>query len=336
MIHPQKLVRGDTIGIISPSAWLCPIFPHRVENWVKMLEQLGFNVKFAHNAKNNAWYVSWSIQERVDDIHEMFEDTSVKAIICSIWGNHSNQLLKHLDFNLIENNPKIFIGYSDITILHYALLKKANLQTFYWPCLISEFGEYPEMLKYSTHYFLEATSQSWPITVEKIDYYTDELLNWINKEDLTRSRKLLPIEGFKWLKEWNTEGQIIWWCIPSVNHLIGTEYRIEVKDKIFFIDIPEGHEMGKGLNIADLDAYLTDLDNIGVFDDIVGLLVSVPYWYSEDEKEELEQLIIRFVKDKHYPVGTNFPIGHTDPMITLPLLSQIKINTKDSTFIVNT
>lgn len=332
---PSKLKKGDTIWIISPSAWLCPIFPHRVDNWVKMLKELWFKVKFAKNAKKNNWYISWTIQERVDDIHEMFLDKEIKCIICSIWWNHSNQLLKYIDYEIIKNNPKLFVWYSDISVLHYAFFKKANLQTYYWPCLISEFWEYPEMLDYTKKYFLQLMTTNEKIIVEKINYYTDELLNWVNKEDLTRKRNLKKIEWFKWLIKWNSEWEIIWWCVPSINHLIWTDFWIDVEDKIFFIDLPEWHEIWKWISIEDLDSYLTDLDNIKIFDKIKWLLISVPYWYSEDEKKSLEKLLYKFIKNKNYPVWINFPIWHTDPMITIPLLSKVKIDFKNNSFILN-
>lgn len=333
LIIPQKLNKWDTIWIISPSAWLCSIFPHRVENWVKMLESLWFKVKFAKNSKKNAWYISWTIQERVDDINEMFLDKEIKCIICSIWWNHSNQLLKYIDYDIIKNNPKIFLWYSDITVLHYAFLKKTNLQTYYWPCLISEFWEYPNMLDYSKEYFLKTLTEAEKISVEKIDYYTDELLNWVNKEDLKRRRNFKKIDWFKWIKQGEAEWKIIWWCIPSINHLIWTDFWIDTQDKIFFIDLPEWHEIWKWISIADLDSYLTDLDNIWLFDNIKWLLVSIPYWYTEDQKKSLEELLYKFIKDKNYLVWINFPIWHTDPMITIPLLSNLKINSKNNSFI---
>jgi len=131
------------------------MFPHRYENAVAAIKKIGLNVKPATNALKSSGYLSSSIQDRVDDIHEMFSDPSVSAIICSIGGNYSNQLLQYLDYGLIKKNPKPFIGYSDITVLHYALLKFANLQTFYGPCLITQFGKYPEVLDFTLDHFVK-------------------------------------------------------------------------------------------------------------------------------------------------------------------------------------
>lgn len=335
LIKPSSLKKGDTIWIISPSAWLCPIFPHRVKAWVSMIEKLWFKVKFAQNSQKNMWYISATIDQRVQDIHEMFLDKDVSAIICSIWWNHSNQLLKYIDLEIIKNNPKIFIWYSDITVLHYAFYSISNLQTFYWPCLISEFWEYPEILDYTKKYFLESVCEKKVINIDKIDYYTDESLNWIEKKDLDRKRELYDIEWFKFLNWWEVKWEIIWGCIPSVNHLIWTKYWIEPDNKVFFIDLPEWHEFGKWLSIEDLDSYLTDLDNIWLFDKISAFIVSTPYWYTAEQKLELEDLILRFTKDKNYPILINFPIWHSDPMLTIAMWSIIELNSKDNKFIIN-
>jgi muramoyltetrapeptide carboxypeptidase LdcA involved in peptidoglycan recycling len=160
-------------------------------------------------------------------------------------------------------------------------------------------------------------------------------LNWVNKEDLQRKRNFKEIDWFKWIKQGKAEWKIIWWCIPSINHLIWTDYWINLEENIFFIDLPEGHEIWKGISISDLDSYLTDLDNIWTFDKINWLLISIPYWYNEDEKNHLEELLLKFIESKNYPVWINFPIWHTDPMITIPLLSNIKINSLDNSFILN-
>ena len=77
----------------------------------------------------------------------------MKAIITTIGGDHSNQVLKYLDFEIIKNNPKIFMGYSDITVLHFAFAANANLRTYYGPCIIAELAEYPEILPYTLEYF---------------------------------------------------------------------------------------------------------------------------------------------------------------------------------------
>src|SRR3989344_3230586 len=119
LIKPRKLIKGDTIAILSPSAGLAAIFPHRLDNAIKFLESEGYKVKeFSCTRKINGWE-SAPAKERAKDIMEAFLNKEVKTIICTIGGNTINKTLKYLDFGKIKENPKIFCGYSDISVLHY-------------------------------------------------------------------------------------------------------------------------------------------------------------------------------------------------------------------------
>ena len=109
MRKAPKLQRGDTIGIVSPSWGGAGLFPHRIEQGVRHLESLGFKVKIAPHALNQRGFVSDSAENRTQDIHEMFRDPEVKAIVAAVGGDHSCHLLPKIDFDLIRDNPKIFI-----------------------------------------------------------------------------------------------------------------------------------------------------------------------------------------------------------------------------------
>lgn len=121
-----------------------------------MLQDLWFKVKICKNALKITGHTADSPKERAEDINNFFKDKEIKAIICFIGGNHSNQVLKYLDFNLIKRNPKIFIGYSDITVLHFAFYTQANLITFYGPAVLAQFAENPRILPYTEEYFKKA------------------------------------------------------------------------------------------------------------------------------------------------------------------------------------
>ena len=127
MLKPTVLQAGDTIGIISPSWGGAGVFPHRIENGVKYLESLGYQVKMAEHAGNSNGYVSDTAENRAQDIHDMFSDPDVKMILAAIGGDHSCHLLPLLDFDLIRQNPKIFMGYSDITVLNIAIWQQTGL-----------------------------------------------------------------------------------------------------------------------------------------------------------------------------------------------------------------
>lgn len=336
LIKPKKLEPGDTVCIITPSAGIACIFPHRVENATKMFQKLGYKVVFSKHAMEMDGYVSATAQKRADDIHEAFLDKNISMIICMIGGDHSNQILKYLDFEIIKNNPKIFVGYSDISVLHYAFIQKASLQTFYGPCVMTQFGEYPEIIPYSLEYFNKATVIANPIgVVTPSQEWTDEILDWGKKTDLDRPRNMSKSLGYEWLREGQVTAPIIGGCIPSINHLIGSEYWVDPKNKILFIDIPEGPQMDKGLPVDSLDSYLSDLDNIGVFQNISGLIIGRPYHYNDEEIEKLKKIIMYYTENYDYPILFNANIGHSDPIITIPLGVEITLDSKKDMFRIN-
>lgn len=332
LIIPKKLNKGDVIGVVSPSSGLGPIFPHRIEQAKKNLLKLGFKIKYAKNSLKNNGYVSSSAEKRAEDIHEMFLNKKVKAIITAIGGDHSNQILKYLDFDIIKKNPKIFIGYSDITVLHMAFATKSNLRTYYGPCIISEFGEYPEVLPYTLEYFEKGVmSKDFIGNIEQSSHWTWEFLDWFRRKDQTRARKLFSAKGYEWWKSGRAQGQIFGGCVPSMNHLAGTEYWIDFTDKIMFIDIPESSP-GEKISLADIDSFLADLDNLRVFKKIKGLIIGRPYFYEKEDIKQLRKIINYYTKDYIYPILFNANIGHVSPIITLPIGAEVVLDSKKNIF----
>ena len=163
MIKPPRLKPGDTIGIVSPSWGGAGAFPHRVAQGINALENLGFKVVIAKHALNQKGFTSDTPANRVQDIHEMYADPQIKAIIAAIGGAHSCHLLPLLDFELISHFPKVFMGFSDITVLNVAIWKKTGITTFNGPALLTDFAEYPEMFSYTREYFVKAVMREEPI-----------------------------------------------------------------------------------------------------------------------------------------------------------------------------
>ena len=120
-----------------------------------------------------------------------------------------------------------------------------------------------------------------------------------------------------------------------IKYVKGSEYWIDPTGSIFFIDVPEGYEFGKGLPVYALDAYLADLDNIGVFGKIEGLIIGRPYNYSTDEYNELKEIILYYTQKYNYPILLNVNIGHCDPIITLPFGVNVTIDSKQNKFSIN-
>lgn len=334
LIKPPSLQPGDTIGLVSPSAPLAGLVPHRVRKAIATLKEMGFKVKIGKNALKITDYTAGSPKERAEDINSFLKDEEIKAIICFIGGNHSNQILKFIDFKLAKICPKIFIGYSDVTVLHFAFYTQSNLVTFYGPAALVQFAENPHIFSYTEEYFKKAVMATRPIgEIKPSSYWTDEILDWFKKEDLKRPRRLKRNKGWKWLKKGKAEGPILGGCISSMMHLRGTKYWPNFSNSILFWELPESSEdFTKGEKVENIDAYLTDLELSGIFKKIKGMIIGRFFGYSKQEAEKLVKIIKVRTADYKFPILINVDIGHTDPMITIPLGVKVKIDSLKNIF----
>jgi len=334
LLKPKSLKVGDTIGLISPSAPLAGLVPHRTQKGIQELERFGFKVKIGKNALKVTGHTAGTPQERAEDINSFFADKEVKAIFSFIGGNHSNQILKYLDFGLIKKNSKIFLGYSDATILHFALYTKANLVTFYGPAVLTQFAENPKIISYTERYFKKALMTNRPIgKIQPSSQWTDEILDWFEKADLKRPRKMKKNKGWKWLRRGKAEGKILGGCITSMLHLRGTEYWPDFSNSVLFWETPEsGDDFTKGEKVENIDSYLTDLELSGTFKNIKGMIVGRFFGYSEQQKKEIIKIIQKGTADYEFPILLNTDIGHSDPMITIPLGVQVSIDSSKNIF----
>lgn len=292
---------------------------------------MGFETKIASHALNSRGHVSDTPENRAADIHQMFSDPEVKAIIATIGGDHSCHLLPLLDWDLIRDNPKIFMGYSDVTVLNVAIWKKTGLVTFNGPALMVEIAEYPKMLEYTERYMLESLCNPEPIgAIKPSPWWTEEFLDWGEKEDLTRPRECRPSEGWSWLKGERAEGILIGGCLESLQHLRGTPYWPDLgqwEEAILFLETSEEKPAP-----STVDGILMDYENMGVLERIRGLLVGRPYAYSPEERRELREVVLERTRRYGFPVVSDMDFGHTSPMFLLPLGCRALIDAKRERF----
>lgn len=315
VLRPQRLRPGDTIGIVSPSWYGGAAFAHRVERGVAQLAALGFKTKFAPHALNAAGYVSDTPQHRADDIHAMFADPEVRAIIATIGGDHSCHLLPLLDWRLIRASPKIFMGFSDITVLNVAIWTLTGLVTFNGPSLMTDWAEYPRMPEYAEKYALRAIASPEPIgVVDPAPWWTDEFLDWETQADLVRPRERRPTSGWRWLRGGRAEGILVGGCLESLQHLRGTRFWPDWREAILFIETSEEKP-----SPATVDGMLMDYANMGVLAQLRGLLVARPFGYADEERARLHQVILERTKGFDFPVVADMDFGHTTPIFTLPI-----------------
>lgn len=324
LLKPQALHPGDTIGIVSPSWFGGDTFVPRAKRGIATLNDLGFHVRVAPHAFNNQGHVSDTAQNRADDLHAMFADPEIAGILCTIGGNHSNHLLPLLDWDLIASNPKVFMGFSDITVLTNAIWARTGLVTFNGPALLTDWAEYPAMPELSRLSALRALTHPEPLgDLPAASEWTDEFLDWESGEDVTRRRSHHAAYGWQWVRQGSATGRLVGGCLESLQHLRGTPYWPDMRGAMLFLETSEDCS-----GPADADALLMDFQNMGVFDHIAGLLVARPYGMSAEDHAALIDIVTERTAPFPFPVVADMDVGHTSPQLTIPLGVTARIDGK--------
>jgi muramoyltetrapeptide carboxypeptidase len=315
------------VAVVSPSYGAVGAWPHRLERARAYLESLGLTVKVMPNAARNEGWVSAPPEARADDLHAAFADPEVGVVLCSIGGNHSNQVLPHLDFDLIASHPKVFQGYSDMSVLHWAILGRAGLGTFYGPALIPEMGEFPAPLPYTDRWLRAAWFREEPLRYEPAETWTEEFLDWDTRADV-RARQAKPSPGWRTIRAGRAEGPVLGGCLETVCwHLFGSAYWLDPAGAILLLETSE-----EAPSPAHVDGYLTDLELAGVFDACAGLVVGRPMGYADGDVETLWEVVEARTAASGIPVLAGFDCGHTDPMATVPLGVPARLDAEARTF----
>jgi len=309
---PSHLRPGDTIGIVSPSSPVAAFCPRRLERGIGSLQALGFKVLVSPNARARSGHTAGLIQQRVDDLHGMFRNPEVKAIIATIGGLNSNQLLDRLDYDLIRSNPKILVGYSDITALLVGIHRMTGLVTFLGPALLPQFGESGGLHSYTERWFrsvLMASEQSLEITPSFLSIH--ELLRW-DLED-NRPRKSEPHVGPRVLRRGRASGPIVAGNLGTMLALAGSPYFPDLGGTILCIEEDESETPGT------VDRFLTQLRLMGAFERIAALVVGRFHpKVGFSPEDSLEALVLSATEGYEVPVAIDFDFGHTDPMCLFP------------------
>jgi muramoyltetrapeptide carboxypeptidase len=315
LLRAPALQPGDTIGIVSPSWFGGEAFIPRARRGIATLERLGFRVRVGEHAFNTMGHVCDSAMNRVADIHAMFADADVHAILATIGGDHSCHLLPHLDWDLIGANPKVFIGFSDITVLNVAIHAMTGLVTFNGPTLLTDWAEYPEMPAFSREQALRAITRPEPMgDLAPAPWWTDEFLDWTTGADTTRARERTASDGWTWLRSGAVTGPLIGGCLESLQHLRGTPFWPDFTGAILFLETSELRPSPE-----DVDGMLMDYENMGILDQIAGLVFARPYGYSDADRQRLHAVIAERTAAFGFPVLVDTDTGHLTPLQSLPI-----------------
>jgi muramoyltetrapeptide carboxypeptidase len=328
LTRPRRVRPGDAVALVSPSWFAAGAFPHRVERGRAYLASLGLRLKVMPNALEVGAWAAGTARQRVDDLHTAFADPEVSVVLCAVGGNHSNELVDLIDYDLVRANPKVFQGLSDITVLHAAFAHHAGLATFYGPALAMNLGEYPAVFELTDRSLRAAWFGDAPLAFEPASEWTDEFLDFGTKTDLTRPRTVQPGNGWHWLHPGTATGPVVGGCLETLCwHVKGSPEWPDMHGAILLLELSE--EAPPPASVA---SFLVDLDRLGVFDAIAGLVVARPMRYHRADIPVLWDVVTSMTEGRGYPVLANVDCGHTDPMLTVPLGVDAMLDSVTGTF----
>jgi len=314
---------SDLIGIVSPSSPVSHFAPRRLQRGIKFLEDKGYKVLLGEHVSSLDRYTAGTAQERAEDIHKMFLDDRVKIIIATIGGYNANDILDLLDYDLIkEHNDKIFIGYSDVTVLNHALYLKSRVQTIMGPMILPQFAEYPKMQDFSWESFIKVITNLGSDKTYSLPYsleYTEEMLFW-DKED-KRPRIMKKNAPWQIIRKGRAEGKLIPANLNTFCRLLGTEYMLNLDEAILFFEDDDEESN------ATLLRMLRHLKQTGKINNISGIVFGRFQKKSEISYEDIKYIINNVFPEQDFPVVANLDFGHTDPMLTLPVGKKVILDT---------
>lgn len=310
---PGKLKKGDEIRVISPAKSLSIVVSDQQELAVQRLENLGFTVTFSTYAKEESNHISNPVDHRLEDLHQAFADTNVKAILTTLGGYDSNQLLNGIDYELIKKNPKIFCGYSDITALSNSIYRKSGLVTYSGPHF-SSFGM-EKGFDYTLKHFINMFTEKAPMSILPADHWSDDPW-YLNQED----RAFHSNDEYKVINEGSAEGTSIGGNLCTLNLLQGTPFMPKLENTILFLEDD---------CLSDPPTFDRDLQSLihqPGFEGVKGIVIGRFQKASKFEANMIESIIQSKQELNKIPVIANASFGHTTPIFTFPIGGKAQLN----------
>jgi muramoyltetrapeptide carboxypeptidase len=288
LIKPKSVKPGDTVAFIAPAG---PVTEEQLLNARQRIENLGFKVSYSERILNRNGYLAGDDNSRLKEFHEAFEIINIDAILCIRGGYGCSRIVDKIDFNLIKRNPKLFIGFSDITVLLNAILQKTGLVTFHGLVGNSGFSEYTKKQ------FLDI------ISCKNKNYKIESFDN----------------ERIKYLTNGKATGRLSGGNLSIINSLIGTEFELDFTGKLVFMeDIDEApYRIDRMLTQLLLSGNLQKAAGI-ILGDFRGCDVDI----SIDENKNattLNQVFDDRLGNLGIPVVTGFSFGHISNQAVFPV-----------------
>lgn len=285
-IIPKGLIKGDIIGITGPAGAIYE--PHTITRMTDRLTELGFKFKLGKTLYERFGYLAGSDQMRADELMEFYQDTSIKAILTMRGGWGCARILDLLDYEVIKQNPKVLMGFSDITSLINAVYLRTGIVTYHGPCGYSTWTDF------STIYVTKAVAAGVPFTMKNPEDYLTDLLT---------------------LSPGKAQGELIGGNITVLVSMIGTPYEPNWQDKILFLE--ETNE-----EPYRIDRMFWQMKQAGIFNKVKGIVFgSFNKCFPEEPEKSftLHEILEQHFTGLSIPVYMGATFGHMSPKFTLPI-----------------
>ncbi|MDP4084375.1 MAG: LD-carboxypeptidase [Bacillota bacterium] len=293
IIKPMRLKSGDAVGVIAPAS---PPNMVDLERGICFLEGMGLKVILGKHLEKSIGYIAGTDNERLEDFHSVFENNEVKAVICARGGYGSAKFANQINYDLIKKNPKIFMGYSDITFLHTAIGRQTGMVTFHGPMVCSDFGQE---------------------TLSSITYHSIQLL--FEPMIMAYTEMISPLET---IVEGVARGPVTGGNLTLLTSTLGTKFELDTVGKLLFVE-----EIGEEPRCV--DRMLNQLYMAGKLNHISGFLIGD---FHECESKDVKSFTVKEVLDYYIklvskPSMSGFKMGHCSPNICIPLGVTATLNT---------
>ena len=292
LLKPRALLKGDTIGVVATS-----YSPKQgwLRRGVRALERAGFSVLLDNELEKTRRFTRSEDERRAESLMGMWLDPRVKAIIGGTGGYGAVRMLPHLEPAIFRLNPKSFVGYSDITALHLWLMRQCDLRAFHGPT-VDDLT--PSMRDPSFSSLIEALTNPRPAT----------------RLGAGHGKSVLP---------GHATGRLVGGNLSLVQQTIGTNYQVDTNQAILFIE-----ETRDPMSVV--DERLVHFRAAGLMDNLAGIVIG-HLSLDRSEEEDFEDFVLDLVSDLGVPVLMDFPAGHENPNLTLPLGTEVELVVDETT-----
>jgi len=305
-VIPAKLKAGDEVRVVSPAVSL-GFIPREQRNLAEeRWEELGLRISYSPNGEVLDRFDSSPVEARVSDLHGAFADPEVKGMLTTLGGYNSNQLLAHLDYDLIGANPKAFCGFSDITALATAIHARTGLVTYSGPHFTTLGMK--RGVEYTINHFEQCVVRDGLLVVEPADHWSDD--PWYLDQD---NRDLVPNPGYEVLNEGEAEGRILGGNLGTLALLFGSSYMPGLEGTVLLLEDDEE------IQPHHFDRTLQSLIHQPGFEGVRGMVLGRFQRASNMDLETLKEMLDAKPELSRMPMIANASFGHTTPAFTFPI-----------------